>query len=91
MHRGYEASRTLQATHDEAVHIRTNLRLTTESEEQEQVLQEFKLKREKERTKLSKLINGVSWIGCIIFFTFSCVCMYYLYAVQCVDTECTSL
>ncbi|XP_064395778.1 uncharacterized protein LOC135342867 [Halichondria panicea] len=52
VYRGYEASRSLQATHDEAVHIRTNLRLKTESEEQEQVLQEFKLKREKERTKL---------------------------------------
>lgn len=55
VYRGYEASRSLQATHDEAVHIRTNLRLKTEAEEQEQVLQEFKLKREKERTKLSKL------------------------------------
>ena len=38
--------------------IRTNLRLKTESEEQEQVLQEFKLKREKERTKLSELYSG---------------------------------
>ena len=68
VYRGYEASRTLQATHDEAVHIRTNLRLKTESEEQEQVLQEFKLKREKERTKLSKLINGVSWIYYFLYF-----------------------
>ena len=42
--------------------IRTNLRLKTESEEQEQVLQEFKLKREKERTKLSELYSGTSLI-----------------------------
>lgn len=54
VYRGYEASRSLQATHDEAVHIRTNLKLKTEAEEQEQVLQEFKLKREKERTKLKQ-------------------------------------
>ena len=60
--RGYEASRSLQATHDEAVHIRTNLRLKTESEEQEQVLQEFKLKREKERTKLSECGLGCTCI-----------------------------
>ena len=54
VYRGYDASSSLQATHDEAVQIRTNLRLKTEAEEQEQTLQEFKLKREKERTKLSK-------------------------------------
>ena len=54
VYRGYEASSSLQATHDEAVQTRTNLKLKTESEEQKQVLQEFKLKREKERTKLSE-------------------------------------
>ncbi len=63
VYRGYEASRSLQATHDEAVHIRTNLRLKTESEEQEQVLQEFKLKREKERTKLSECACACGWLG----------------------------
>ena len=54
VYRGYVASQSLQATHDDAVQTRTHLRLRTEAEEQEQKLQEFKLKREKERTKLSK-------------------------------------
>lgn len=54
VYRGYVASASLQATHDDAVQTRTHLRLRTEAEEQEQRLQEFKLKREKERTKLSK-------------------------------------
>ena len=54
VYRGYVASQSLQATHDDAVQTRTHLRLRTEAEEQEQRLQEFKLKREKERTKLSE-------------------------------------
>ena len=59
VYRGYVASQSLQATHDDAVQTRTHLRLRTEAEEQEQKLQEFKLKREKERTKLSKLVVGL--------------------------------
>ena len=47
-----------QATHDEAIQIRTNLRLQTEEEEQRQNIEEFKLKREKERTKLSESRGG---------------------------------
>ena len=62
VYRGYVASQSLQATHDDAVQTRTHLRLRTEAEEQEQKLQEFKLKREKERTKLSKLVVGLGSI-----------------------------
>ena len=53
VYRGYVASQSLQATHDDAVQTRTHLRLKTEAEEQEQKLKKFKLKREKERTILS--------------------------------------
>lgn len=53
VYRGYEASVALQATHDSAVSTRMSLRLDAESEEQEQALKEFRLKREKERIKLS--------------------------------------
>ena len=62
VYRGYVASQSLQATHDDAVQTRTHLRLRTEAEEQEQRLQEFKLKREKERTKLSELfVEYMEW------------------------------
>ena len=54
VYRGYEASVSLQATHDNAVQTRTHIRLNKEAEEKEQILLQFKLKREKERTKLSK-------------------------------------
>lgn len=54
VYRGYEASRALQATHDDAVRTRMKLKLDAESEEQEQTIMEFRLKREKERTKLSE-------------------------------------
>ena len=54
VYRGYEASRALQATHDDAVRTRMKLKLDAESEEQEQSIMEFRLKREKERTKLSE-------------------------------------
>lgn len=54
VYRGYEATASLQATHDDAIQTRTNLRLLTEAQEQEQSLEEFKLKREKERTKLKQ-------------------------------------
>ena len=54
VYRGYVASPSLQATHDNAVSTRMSLKLDAESEEQEQALKEFRLKREKERTKLSE-------------------------------------
>lgn len=54
VYRGYEASASLQATHDNAVQTRTHIRLNKEAEEKEQVLLQFKLKREKQRTKLSE-------------------------------------
>lgn len=54
VYRGYEASRSLQATHDDAVRTRMKLKLDAESENQEQTIMEFRLKREKERTKLSE-------------------------------------
>ena len=54
VYRGYEASATLQATHDHAVQTRTHIRLNKEAEEKEQILLQFKLKREKQRTKLSE-------------------------------------
>ena len=44
----------VQATHDEAIQSRVHLKLMSESEQQSQVLEEFKLRREKERTKLSE-------------------------------------
>ncbi len=52
----YTPSQLPQASHDQAIQIRANLRLMTETEEQEQNIEEFKLKREKERTKLSQLL-----------------------------------
>ena len=54
VYRGYEASSSLQATHDNAVQTRTHIRLNKEAEEKEQILLQFKLKREKQRTKLSE-------------------------------------
>jgi hypothetical protein len=54
VYRGYEATRALQATHDDAVRTRMKLKLDAESEEQEQTIMKFKLQREKERTKLSE-------------------------------------
>lgn len=60
VYRGYEASAALQATHDRAVQTRTHIRLNKEAEEKEQVLLQFKLKREKERTKLSEFAG----LGC---------------------------
>lgn len=54
VYRGYEASLSLQATHDNAVQTRTHIRLNKEAVEKEQVLLQFKLKREKERTKLKQ-------------------------------------
>ena len=54
VYRGYEASLSLQTTHDKAVQTRTHIRLNKEAEEKEQILSQFKLKREKERTKLSE-------------------------------------
>ena len=45
----------LQVTHDEAIQSRVHLKLMSESEGQSQALEEFKLRREKERTKLSEL------------------------------------
>ena len=53
VYRGYVASTALQATHDNAVSTRMSLKLDAESEKQEQALKEFRLKREKERIKLS--------------------------------------
>ena len=53
---GYTASKALQNTHDTAIETRTRLKLEKESSEQEQNLREFKLKREKERSKLSEPI-----------------------------------
>ena len=80
VYRGYVASQSLQATHDDAVQTRTHLRLRTEAEEQEQKLQEFKLKREKERTKLSRLIVG---LGVFFFITLYIRCRGYLVLKKC--------
>ncbi|CAI8029915.1 hypothetical protein GBAR_LOCUS16979 [Geodia barretti] len=52
VYRGYQAPQRLQATHDEAIQSRVHLKLMSESEEQTQALEEFKLRREKERIKL---------------------------------------
>lgn len=46
---------------------RIQLKLSAESEEQEQVLAEFKLKREMQRTKLSKIASYLSSFVCITF------------------------
>ncbi len=63
VYRGYESSGSLQTTHDNAVQTRTNIRLNKEAEEKEQVLLQFKLKREKDRNKLSEwaLIRRCEW------------------------------
>ena len=42
---------------------RIKLKLSAESEEQEQVLAEFKLKREMQRTKLSKTFSIVYYVN----------------------------
>ena len=44
----------IQNTHDDAIMKRMQIKLYGETEEQEQVLAEFKLKREMQRTKLSE-------------------------------------
>lgn len=54
VYRGYQASTALQDTHDDAIMKRMQLKLYGETEEQEQVLAEFKLKREMQRTKLKQ-------------------------------------
>lgn len=54
VYRGYEASFALQSTHDKAVQTRTYIRLNKEAEQKEEVLQKFKLEREKKRAKLSE-------------------------------------
>ena len=64
----------IQATHDDAVQNRTYLRLETEAEESRQNLEEFKLKREKERTKLSELVS-LSGRQCFIVSVCVCVCV----------------
>ena len=46
----------VQATHDEAIQSRVHLKLMSESEEQTQALEEFKLRRKKERTKLGEFL-----------------------------------
>ena len=63
VYRGFEASQALQATHDDAVRTRMKLKLDAESEEQEQTIMEFRLKREKERTKLSKAGDWARGLG----------------------------
>lgn len=47
--RGYMASSALQAMHNQAVSMRTKLRLETESQEQEEALHDMKLKKNMER------------------------------------------
>jgi len=47
--RGYEASNKLQQMHDQAIETRTEMRLTTESEEQQQNLHDFRQDKEQER------------------------------------------
>jgi len=49
--RGYEAPSSLQRLHDGAIEKRTSLALAKESEEEEQRLADFKLKRETERAQ----------------------------------------
>ena len=50
----YISTSLIQDTHDDAIMKRMQLKLYGETEEQEQVLAEFKLKREMQRTKLSE-------------------------------------
>merc|ERR1711959_634148 len=47
--RGYEASNKLQQMHDQAIETRTEMRLTTESEEQQQNLHDFRQDKEQSR------------------------------------------
>ncbi|XP_065916630.1 uncharacterized protein [Dysidea avara] len=54
VYRGYQASSALQNTHDGAIMKRIQLKLSAETEEQEQMLAEFKLKREMQRGKLKQ-------------------------------------
>ena len=54
VYRGYEASAALQSTHDKAVQTRTFIRLNKEAQQKEEILQKFKLEREKKRAKLSE-------------------------------------
>lgn len=49
VYRGYQASQTLQAMHDNAIEARTRLRLEAETEEQTQVLADRKQQREAAR------------------------------------------
>ncbi|XP_071958033.1 uncharacterized protein [Antedon mediterranea] len=52
VYRGYQASSQLQNMQDNAIKSRTQLRLSTEVEEREQRLNQFKLQRDESRTKL---------------------------------------
>jgi hypothetical protein len=51
VYRGYQASQTLQAMHDDAIETRTKLRLESETEQQAQDLADMKQKRGAEREK----------------------------------------
>ena len=62
----YYANTAIQATHDEAVQTRVHLKLMSESEEQSQKLEEFKLRREKERTKLSECMGVCVMCACVL-------------------------
>ena len=76
VYRGYEASQALQTTHDNAVQTRTHNRLNKEAEEKEQILLQFKLQREKQRTKLSKHPHPVSSLSLLMTLF---VCLLSLY------------
>jgi len=51
VYRGYQASQTLQAMHDDAIEARTKLRLESETEQQAQDLADMKQKRGADREK----------------------------------------
>lgn len=57
VYRGYHASDTLQAMHDQAIEKRTHLRLEAETEEQAQTLADLRLARETERSARRQILE----------------------------------
>jgi hypothetical protein len=50
IYRGYDASKTLQLMHEKAIETRTQIRLKTESEKEEQALESYRLQCKNQRT-----------------------------------------
>jgi len=60
VYRGYHATDALQAMHDNAIEVRTKLKLESDTENQAQELADFKLKKEAERAEQKRKIEEES-------------------------------